>query len=226
MDEVVGLRAKVSALEQELERKSLELENQSRELREIKTRYSELRHRIRNDLQGLMVLLSMQDTKDPKHKDCKRCVLRLSSASELHDILDSSDDATVSMSTYLHALSALLRMMFDDRVAIVTNVEQNAHLSGDVAQTIGLIYAEATMNALKHAFSIGKPGTLETRFRRTSDGLELTVRDDGEGFDPLAVQPGSGIELMRHLATQLKGRLDFERQPDGMIVRLTLPNIH
>lgn len=57
-------------------------------------------------------------------------------------------------------------------------------------------------------------------FRRREGGLELTVTDDGVGFDPKATPQGDGIELMRGIARQLRGELRVERLRKGTKVRL------
>jgi two-component sensor histidine kinase len=56
--------------------------------------------------------------------------------------------------------------------------------------------------------------------------LAIEIADDGvglpEGFDP-TVSSGKGLRLMRALAEQLGGRLDFEQGPIGLSVRLEVP---
>jgi len=51
----------------------------------------------------------------------------------------------------------------------------------------------------------------------------MTASDDGVGFDPDTTQLGRGIKLMRQIALQLRGTVQFERLPVGMMVRLIFP---
>lgn len=190
------------------------------ELRREKERYRELRHRIRNDLQGLTTLLSAQAKAMGRPECCNRCILRLRSAAELHNALDDDGPSDISMAAYLRALSDTRKKAFEDRIDAETFLEPDIFLDHRSAQCVGLVYIEATTNAMKHAFPGGASGQIEVRLRRLGEGLELSVADDGVGFDPGSVVRGDGIELMRGLAGQLKGELQLERLSRGTRVRL------
>lgn len=190
------------------------------ELQEERERYRELRHRIRNDLQGLTALLAAQAKTATDPDSCGRCILRLRSAVELHNALDDDGSASISMADYLRALSDTRRKAFEDRIRVDTFVEQDIYLDYRSAQCVGLVYVEAATNALKHAFPGGGAGRIEVRLRRLGDELELSVADDGVGFDPGSALRGDGIELMKGLARQLGGELRFERLSRGTKARL------
>jgi two-component sensor histidine kinase len=66
-------------------------------------------------------------------------------------------------------------------------------------------------------------GTIKLQLRRVGDAFEMTVSDDGGGFDPDTAQLGRSIRLMRQIGEQLRGMLRFERFPAGMMVRLKFP---
>lgn len=193
------------------------------ELRVEKERYRELRHRVRNDLQALATLIAAQSRRVEKPEGCANCVMRLRSAVELHNALDEEEETQISMGPYLWALSEARRSAFDDRIFGETVADDDIVLDYRRAQCVGLVYVEAVTNAMKHAFSGGAQGEVRTRLRRVGELLELTVTDDGRGFDPSRVERGLGLELMRGLARQLKGDVTFERLPAGMRVRLVFP---
>lgn len=193
------------------------------ELYETKARYDELRHRIKNDLQGLTFLLAVQARASNQPEFCGRCISRLSAAAALHSILDNERSDVISMADYLAALSDTIKKSFGDWITIETMVEPNINFDNRRAQCVGLIYAEAAMNTLKHAFSSDVVGKMKLQLRRLGDTFEMTVSDDGGGFDPDTTQLGRGIKLMRQIAQQLRGTLRFERLPVGMMVRLTFP---
>lgn len=206
--------ARVAELEAQLAAKE-------QELREVRDRYQELRHRIRNDLQALMAYLSVQARVADEPEYCRRCILRVSAAAELHNLLDYEGTEVISMASFLQALSNTLEKAFQDRISIKTIVDPDINLDHRRAQCVGLIYAEAIMNALKHAFPNDEAGNVEVRFRRLGDTFEMTVSDNGVGFDPATTQPGHGIKLMKELAQQLQGALQLERLPAGARVCLT-----
>ena len=208
-------RAKRSAeLEFELAAKELQLQ-------EAVSQYEELRHRVRNDFQALTALLSAQARVASQPEYCQRCILRRTSAAELHSVLDSGVDE-VSMGSYLAALSEALKKAFDDRLSIETVVDTGTFLDRRRAQCVGLIYAEAVMNALKHAFPDGATGKLEAHLHRIGNTFQMTISDNGVGFDPNLIQlrKGHGVGFMKELAERLRGTLQLETLPVGTMVDL------
>jgi two-component sensor histidine kinase len=193
------------------------------ELRAEQNRYRELRHRVRNDLQALATLISAQSRRLEKLEGCSTCAMRLRSAVELHNALDDEDGADICMSSYLSALSDARRKAFDDRIAGETISDDDIYLDYRRAQCVGLLYVEAVTNAMKHAFADGTHGEVRARLRRVGERLELTIADNGRGFDPASIVKGDGLQLMRGLARQLKGEVSFERLPHGALVRLVFP---
>ena len=191
------------------------------ELRESKARYDELRHRIKNDLQGLTLLLSMQARVTNQPDYCGRCVSRLSSAAALHSTLDHDGSGVISMASYLTTLSDTIKKSFGDWIAFETVIEPSIKLDHRRAQFVGLIYAEAAMNTVKYAFPNDAAGKMEVRFLRLNGTFEMTVSDNGIGFDPATTLPGRGTKLMKEIAQQLRGTLRLERLPIGMTLRLT-----
>lgn len=206
-------RARIAELEAQLAAKD-------RELLQERERFRELRHRIRNDLQGLTTLLSAQAKMARNPECCSRCILRLRSAAELHNALDDDGCSDIPMAGYLRALAEARKKAFEDRISAATSFEPDIFLDHRSAQCVGLVYIEATTNAMKHAFPGGASGQIEARLRRLEGALELTIADNGVGFDPGAIARGDGIQLMRGLAGQLRGELRLERLSKGTRVSL------
>ncbi|WP_400768411.1 sensor histidine kinase [Methylosinus sporium] len=222
MSEVVGVSPAVGGKNKIAELEA-ELASVHAELRAEKERYRELRHRVRNDLQALATLISAQSRRLERPEGCSNCAMRLRSAVELHNALDEDDDAEICMSSYLWALSEARRKAFDDRIVGETIADDDIFLDYRRAQCVGLVYVEAVTNAMKHAFPGGAHGEVQARLRRIDDRLELTIADNGCGFDPANVTRGDGLQLMRGLARQLKGEAFFERLPQGALVLVEFP---
>jgi signal transduction histidine kinase len=87
------------------------------------------------------------------------------------------------------------------------------------------ITQEAMNNAAKHA----QPHTILVALGRSGSGLELTIRDDGRGFDPRAPrQPsatgGFGLLSMRERAELQDGSLEVRSQAgQGTTITARLP---
>jgi len=84
---------------------------------------------------------------------------------------------------------------------------------------------EALRNALKHAGA----AHVEIAVGPGENGVELTITDDGRGFDPVAAEAEQadghiGTDVLRDLVAEAGGELDFESAPgQGTVVRLSLP---
>ncbi len=83
------------------------------------------------------------------------------------------------------------------------------------------IAQEALSNAAKH----GHAARAVVEVQEDAETIHLTVRDDGEGFDPeLAETKGFGLLGMRERVQLLEGTLQIESAPgDGTTVRARLP---
>jgi two-component sensor histidine kinase len=224
MNEIVGVTCTAEQSEARIAELEAHLAAVQDELRLERERYRELRHRIRNDLQGLATLISAQSRRHDKPEGCSSCAMRLRSAAELHNALDEEESGTdICMADYLWALSEARRKAFDDRIIGDTVADEDIFLDYRRAQCVGLVYVEAVSNAMKHAFPGRVEGHIVARFHRVGDRYEMTVVDTGIGFDADRSARGDGIQLMRGLARQLRGDLELKRLETGTMVRLTFP---
>jgi PAS domain S-box-containing protein len=71
------------------------------------------------------------------------------------------------------------------------------------------IVQEQLNNILKHA----EATRVSIVLRQTEDGLFLSIRDDGKGFDPAARAPGIGLENIRRRAAALDGEMKILSAP-------------
>ncbi|HVX30769.1 MAG TPA: ATP-binding protein, partial [Nitrolancea sp.] len=95
-------------------------------------------------------------------------------------------------------------------------------ISGPVQVAILRISREAITNAGKHA----APSCIRLTLRQVDDVVELEIRDDGRGFDPMRpARPGAfGLRGMRERAQLLGGTLTIDSAPgQGTTVRARLP---
>ena len=95
----------------------------------------------------------------------------------------------------------------------------------DVGEALQLtayrLVQEALTNIGKHA----QARHVAVRLAAQPHHLEVEIRDDGRGFDPDAVGPGShGLAGMRHRVEALGGRLGVQSAPGaGTTLRAVLP---
>jgi two-component sensor histidine kinase len=91
--------------------------------------------------------------------------------------------------------------------------------------TLSLLVNELITNAVKHGFEDGQPGTITIRLDQNAQNYVLAVADNGRGFigDPnLQAAPTLGMTIIRSLATQLGGEVQWSRDA-GTTARLVFP---
>jgi nitrate/nitrite-specific signal transduction histidine kinase len=124
-------------------------------------------------------------------------------------------------------LSDLLRQLADSitgraRVPVTLHLERTCPLPYHVKVALYRISQEALNNVAKH--SGASQATIS--FRCEPDMAELSVRDDGRGFDPRSVPPEHlGLGIMRERAEAIGATLEIESQiGQGTQVRVLWTN--
>ena len=180
----------------------------------------ELNHRVKNNLNLILSLISLQ--RDGVDTEKYRAGLddlegRIRSFSLLHETLyqqESSD--RVRLDHYVGSIASELfqSMRRPDSDTILDFDAAPLWAPIKPALHIGLIAVEAITNAMKYAVGKNAGKCIRLRLRPLgSSGIELEVADDGpgfkEGYDPLAGD-SLGLKLVAILVAELGGELSFE----------------
>ena len=195
------------------------LKDAERLLREKDVLLREIHHRVKNNLQVVISLLTIQGER--LHDEQARHVFRESldrirSMALIHQrLLSSGDVACIRMQEYFSDLLSHLMQSYGvgpDRVRTEVRAG-DLSLDIDSAVTSGLIVNELVSNSLKHAFPRGRTGEIAvTLERREPGGLALLVSDSGVGF-PAELPPGeggtTGLQLLKVLCEQLGGAAEL-----------------
>ena len=189
----------------------------------------EIHHRVKNNLQITSSLIQLQarSFQDPQVRAAfNQTQQRLRSISLLHDVLYNEDaSARTDMSVYLTELTREVATAHgaDARGITVTVEADPIRLSPAQVTPLGLSLSEVLTNAFKHAFPEGRPGAIVVQARQQGDEVEVTVRDDGAGFEGTPGRSGSlGLTLISVLTRQLRGAYSFTSN-GGAVFRLTFP---
>jgi len=184
-------------------------------LRLRETLFQEMRQRIGNQLHVITAMLEgsqIRIDRGAKADDVlEQAIGRISSITYLQSILDDK-------TSYQRGLVPLLRDMldhifYDVDVAVQVRAAP-VELPDDRVTIICLIVIEAAMNSLKHIFRRRRGHMFAVELRRLpNDRLELTVWDDGPGFDAghvVTASDGLGVSILHGLAAELGGTLRME----------------
>ncbi len=190
-------------------------------LNEKEVMLKEIHHRVKNNLQVISSLLSMQSDYVQDKQSLSVFIEsqnRLRTMSMIHEELYQSENlGKIQYSVYIEKLLNQLFQVYgkSDSVVLVTLLEP-LDITVNRAIPIGLIINELVSNSLKYAFPEGRsiPNKPELRvsFSKSGENLEMRVEDNGIGmpfgFD-LKDSNSLGLKLVNILVRQLGGKIDF-----------------
>jgi len=191
-------------------------------LHEKEALLKEIHHRVKNNLQIISSLLSLQSQQISNRRALDALTesqARVRSMALIHEQLYQSQDlARIDFPQYVRDLAAHLFRTYQTHgpnVQLIVDV-RNVFLDADQAITCGMIINELVSNALKHAFPEASKGTLRIATEWESDDmLRLIVGDNGKGIPPSIDHtnaPSLGLRLVRMLSEQLKGTVELSRE--------------
>jgi signal transduction histidine kinase len=112
---------------------------------------------------------------------------------------------------------------YRDRLGVTVDASlDDVTVPAPVEHALLRITQEACTNAVRH----GNAGQLTVSMTRQDGLIELSVRDDGTGFEPAAPHPGSGLAHIRDRVTELGGTVDIDSAPGhgaALTVRVPVP---
>ena len=176
----------------------------------------EVHHRVKNNLQIVMSLLSSQSAyleNNAAVEAIRESQSRVYAISLLHQKLyGGSNAASIDMPAYIDELIDYLADSFDARRHGVCFERLIEPVRLDLSQAVplGLIINEAATNAIKYAFGPEGGKVVVGLQSLQDDNLILTIADNGIGlpcnFD-LKVASSLGMEMMKALSKQMGGEL-------------------
>lgn len=178
----------------------------------------EIHHRVKNNLQTISSLLSLQSESisDPSALDAvQESKNRVASMALIHQKLYQGENlAAVEMRDYFETIGKAVKDSFGKKAEnIALEVDMSTiELDVDTAIPIGLISNELITNSLKHAFPNKEKGKISIRLSKEENGLlQLYIADDGNTSEKRGnstKERGFGSLLIRLLAIQLGGTLE------------------
>ncbi|MDP1737195.1 MAG: sensor histidine kinase [Caulobacter sp.] len=191
----------------------------------------EIHHRVKNNLQVISSLLSMQERalSDPAARvamsDTRQRITAL--ALIYRALYQGPDIKHVDLRPFLEDLTGQLLAGESGGEHIRTEVRADPlSIDPDKLAPLALFAVEAVTNAQKHALQ-GKGGALTVDFTLRDGEAELAIADDGGGNPSppdAATKGGVGRTLMTAFARQLRGHMSLEPNAiGGLTARLVFP---
>nr|WP_299384295.1 histidine kinase dimerization/phosphoacceptor domain -containing protein [Allomuricauda sp.] len=203
---------------------------------EKETLLKEVHHRVKNNLQTVSSLLSLQSraVSDEKISGIiKSSQNRVVSMAMVHEMLYKRDDylSKIELRPYVEELcSYLVRSVKGNTNKIKVNLHMDDHkLSIDTVIPLGLIINETITNALKYGIKDDEAGEILVSLRKLSDKrYEMHLGDNGVGYaDDISPETSKslGLKLIYNLARQLRGSINRDPEKKGTYYRLEFEEI-
>jgi two-component sensor histidine kinase len=182
----------------------------------IETLIRELHHRVKNNMQVISSLLSLQSNKIESNvakEAFNEGINRVQAMGLIHQKLYLNEDITaINMKQYIEALSDGLEKTYgiSEKNATVQKNIEDITLDIDIAVPLGLILNELLTNAYKYGMNNTKP-LVQIKFT----AHQLVVADNGlDSHQVLKAQKAGsfGMKLIQVLSKQIKSDLDIQTQ--------------
>ena len=202
-------------------------------LRERTALLDEVHHQVKNNLQVITSLLSLQARSAPPEarEALAECRNRVQAMALTHQLMHENGDlARLNVGEYLQRLA---RLLSDSHRAFAPSIELRivgadtpVHLTLPRAIPCGLLVTELVSDAYRHRFPEGRAGIIEVGLALDGDQACLWVADDGVPAAPpgdaCVPAPSLGAQLVPLLLEQLGGT-SLTAQGDGSRVEVRFP---
>ena len=186
----------------------------------------EIHHRVKNNLQMVSSLLSLQ-TKNTRSKAAIEALeegkSRVKAMALIHQKLYQNDDLSViEMQGYIESLINSVQSVYKKgghNISITIDAE-GTELDIDRAIPFGLILNELVSNSFKYAFPENdENGKIYIHLRKNGDQGYFEYTDNGVGLPEDSderAHSSMGIRLINRLVNQLQSKLNIDRQVEGV----------
>lgn len=184
--------------------------------------FSELQHRVSNNLQmvGAVLALQQRSVAEPAARQALGDAgIKLQTIGRIQrQLYDPSGDPQSLQQMLPELVQDVIATSGKSGVAASVDVDATLYLPPDALIPIALVVTECIANAIEHGFAGRDHGRIDVRVTAHGDTARITVEDDGagppDGFTA-ATSTSLGLRISRTLATQLGGSFDLSARPGG-----------
>jgi two-component sensor histidine kinase len=225
----IKMRDKKNAV---LSKQLVEIESQNKEREAL---LKEVHHRVKNNLQVITSLLSLQvgQIDEPKTRNLfQQSQYRINSMAMVHEMLYQSDSLSgIKIESYLEELVSTLVNSIkgaNHKVKVSLDVP-SINLRIDTAIPLGLLINEVLVNALIHGINDNEAGEIHIRLEEHEHpNFNLYIGDSGSGYpEEITFSTSStlGLRLMHKLSRQLLGSIERDFSKNGCHYKIAFQEI-
>ena len=191
--------------------------------------FREVHHRVKNNLQIVSSLLTLQSRSAPAemrvHFD--EGLRRVHAIGLLHESFYREHRVeSTDVTTYFRELLDTLIDAFGLKPRVSGRVEGTpVHVGLDIGTPLGLLAGEVISNACKHAFPGERKGEINVLLTEKDGQVCLRIKDNGVGYAPKQERSakGMGQRLIASFVQQLNGSARVAAE-DGTLFELSFPS--
>jgi two-component sensor histidine kinase/putative methionine-R-sulfoxide reductase with GAF domain len=208
-------------------------EDAKRSLAVVSALLQEMHHRVRNNLQTVAALLSIQlrqHESAPWASHLREAISRVQAIAAVHDLL--SDESRLGGTTVdviaRHAADEAHGTLIPPGLCVSFDIPQSAvQVPSKQATILALLINELVANAVRHGFASRDCGTVSISAREEDGEAVVEIANDGESipadFDPSGSQ-GLGMRIIQRLVTaDLHGTFHIAPRDHGSIATIRFP---
>ena len=172
---------------------------------------SEANHRINNNLQLVIILISDQLKKipDSKNLQLKNILSKVEAISTLHKHLYKNEDKQkINISNYLKDVRISFLEVFKEHNIKINFIVEPISISTNNAMYFGLLLTELFINSIKHAFASKQDREINFNLEQRINILYFTYSDNGT----TAIGKQLKLKLIDKLCRQLKTEYKIDTQ--------------
>ncbi|HEY4416353.1 MAG TPA: ATP-binding protein [Verrucomicrobiae bacterium] len=230
----------IALLRHQVERRTRQLAREigererAEKMRAIEQERSRIARDLHDDLGSTLTEISMMATAHPGLKmESEITARRLQEIAEKSRsmvsaldgvvwVVNSKNDTLASLIEYLASYTEefLAKAQIACRVELPKTYPEQI-IAAEIRHDVMLAVREVLNNAVRH----GRPGEVILRLAIVRNGLEITIQDNGCGFDPEQVN-GNGLTNLQQRMGKLNGSCQIVRSPGGgatVMLKLALP---
>jgi two-component sensor histidine kinase len=200
-------------------------------LKEKEVLIREIHHRVKNNLQIITSMLSLQIGKEEgteSEEILREAKQRIDSIALTHQMLYQNDNlSSILVGEYIQNLVRQIEASLpSSNIRLVTDITfSKKKINIDNAIPLGLLINELLTNSFKHAFKGRDSGTIKVSLEEEENYFIVKVSDDGIGLPDdfnSSERKSMGMDLIYILSDQLDAKLQVEVK-NGTTFTLNIP---
>ncbi|NWJ46684.1 MAG: GAF domain-containing protein [Chloroflexi bacterium] len=196
----------------------------------------EMHHRVRNNLQTVAALLSMQMRRvhDPQVvQPLSESVARIQSIAAVHDLLCREDIGVTTVNAVAKEITDIASVSLvqpDKRIRFKVD-ESKVPIASKEATLLAILVMELISNAIFHGFRDKNEGEVRISSFISEGRTHVIIRDNGRGypteFDPSGTKSGLGLQIVHTLVTKdLQGTFQMENINGWATATITFNSVY